>query len=37
MFWGFLLRQPLPTIDDEQDKEYDLLPLSLAPIVQNED
>jgi hypothetical protein len=36
-FRDFLLRQPLPTVDDEQDEEYDLLPLSLAPVVQNKD
>jgi hypothetical protein len=28
-FGDFLLRRPLPTVDDEQDEECDLLPLSL--------
>ena len=36
-FGDFLLRRPLPTVDDEQDENYDLLPLSLAPVIQNED
>jgi hypothetical protein len=36
-FGDFLLRRPLSTVNDEQDEECDLLPLSLAPVVQNED